>query len=937
MHIFYNTSNCNGVKRMLRPLIVIEGYEEPGVTQSTYQRMFALLDAKVLGSPPINNLTDFLYPAEYDLIYVDLNNGSDYIQRNAYVVEEVIKKVNELKALAGSTEQNVVLGVSMGGIAGKYALLDMQNSGLAHDTRLYITYDSPLSGANIPIATQCFMKFMVDNLGTYAGDDISIPSVDAVWAALQAPTPRQLLLYHVNHLGVDNPEQIAFFAEMNGLGTLGMRHVALSNGSGLGTLVENNITAGLPFMELKGQKIVCETTQSGIILCGDVNFNITLRATGNNILTEVFHGFIEKNEPLGSISTESTVNWSTKPYDVSPGGTSNLGVAPLGTVPGGLMSSLIAAGVTTSGGLTATHHCFIPSFSSVFATTPTNFTSPQTCGAVSRCTQSATATVTSYGGIPEINQPHIALDARIANLLIDELVTMSPPPPVNVLNLLPNNTLNQYFNVGLDIHSSIPTLSVASSNGKLQINNTGLIAFATGNEPTSAQNSFTAFLKCEATLSVEDNAQLKIGADGGSKHGKLIAPNGSTVHVKSGGTLHITSGESMLIIQSGATLTLDENSRIMLDNPESKIRIEGSLILNGNFKFSGLGYFEFVAGHTLKFGDNLQSFQLIGDNSRFIRLDDNVVLDIPAGRHLELIQGNVEYASGASINFTEASDGVFRFVDFYAKESTGSTGITAYGGMGNLEFYSCDFRNIMQPMMINGGKGKTFATKSNFNLYQLGSVFNFRTYLDFNDCTWDGSGLDDDGNPGGATLSPYGFRSYFNGVTRLRRCTIVNHVNEEADIVDMNINTLHSKGYAAIEVEGGWLLWMQGGELNKNDFGIVNREFQDGGGGLPTNILLQDKATIKNGHSGIVMKGNKYTGLVMMDCGKLIDLTYGIVGEDIRLSIDPSLLIFNDGTKARPNTFVMNNDVYKLHATQSYYGTDEFLGKNNHSKRFDTN
>jgi hypothetical protein len=191
---------------MLRPLIVIEGYEEPGVTQSSPDRMFQLLNFKDWSPNLDENLTDHLYPAEYDIIYVDLNNGSDYIQRNAYVVEEVIKKVNELKALAGSTEQNVVLGVSMGGIAGKYALLDMQNSGLAHDTRLYITYDSPLSGANIPIATQCFMKFMVDNLGTYAGDDISIPSVDAVWAALQAPTPRQLLLYHVNHLQVDNPE-----------------------------------------------------------------------------------------------------------------------------------------------------------------------------------------------------------------------------------------------------------------------------------------------------------------------------------------------------------------------------------------------------------------------------------------------------------------------------------------------------------------------------------------------------------------------------------------------------------------------------------------------------------------------------------------------------------------------------------------------------------
>jgi hypothetical protein len=56
------------------------------------------------------------------------------------------------------------LGVSMGGIAGKYALLDMQANGPAHDTRLFITYDSPLRGANIPIATQCLIKFSNINL-----------------------------------------------------------------------------------------------------------------------------------------------------------------------------------------------------------------------------------------------------------------------------------------------------------------------------------------------------------------------------------------------------------------------------------------------------------------------------------------------------------------------------------------------------------------------------------------------------------------------------------------------------------------------------------------------------------------------------------------------------------------------------------------------------
>jgi hypothetical protein len=373
--------------------------------------------------------------------------------------------------------------------------------------------------------------------------------------------------------------------------------------------------------------------------------------------------------------------------------------------------------------------------------------------------------------------------------------------------------------------------------------------------------------------------------------------------------LHITSEQSVLVIEKGATLILDEGAKIQLDNPESKIRIEGKLILNGNIKFSGQGYFEFAKDNQLEFGPLLQNFLLLGNNTRFIRIDENATLNIPASKHIELIQGDIEYAYGASLNFTGGSDGVFRFVDFYAKDYHESVGITAYEGMGNLKFFNCDFRYISQPMSIRGGKGATYASKTNFTLYKFGVEINNRTYLDFVDCKWDGSGLDDDGNLGGDGISSYGLRSYYNGITRLRRCTLINHQNPESDEMNMDFNTLHANAYAAIQVEGGWLLWMQGGKLEKNDYGIVNREFQDGGKGLPTNILLQDKATITKGHSGIVMKGSKDIGLVMMDCGRLTDLTYGIVGEDIRLSIDPTLLIFNDGSKARPNTFIMRRDV----------------------------
>jgi hypothetical protein len=75
---------------MLRPLIVVEGYED-GAVSNTFERMFGLLDLPIFGgNPPTDNLTDYLYPYEYDLIYIDFDDGSDWIQRNALVVKEVI-------------------------------------------------------------------------------------------------------------------------------------------------------------------------------------------------------------------------------------------------------------------------------------------------------------------------------------------------------------------------------------------------------------------------------------------------------------------------------------------------------------------------------------------------------------------------------------------------------------------------------------------------------------------------------------------------------------------------------------------------------------------------------------------------------------------------------------------------------------------------------
>ncbi len=167
--------NSSGVQDFVlnKPLIWIEGFD-PGsflfpTNPRANQSFRKLLDdvnnstqgfADVLmiepgGGTPVKSLSDRLQEAGFDVIYVDFVDGTDYIQNNAYAVQEVIRFVNNNKvAFNGTMQQNVVVGTSMGGLIGRWALRDLEQRAITHDTRLFVAFDSPHQGANVPLAFQ---------------------------------------------------------------------------------------------------------------------------------------------------------------------------------------------------------------------------------------------------------------------------------------------------------------------------------------------------------------------------------------------------------------------------------------------------------------------------------------------------------------------------------------------------------------------------------------------------------------------------------------------------------------------------------------------------------------------------------------------------------------------------------------------------------------
>lgn len=156
-------SSTNTTGQIRKPFIVVEGFDpwriiSPNQPQNNYNSGSFLdeMDRVLISSGfayDFHNQVDIT--GEYDLVFVDFENGTDYIQRNAFVVDAVIRWVNSVKTVwNGVRQQNVIMGMSMGGLVTRYALRDMENNSINHECRLFISHDAPQNGANVPVGIQ---------------------------------------------------------------------------------------------------------------------------------------------------------------------------------------------------------------------------------------------------------------------------------------------------------------------------------------------------------------------------------------------------------------------------------------------------------------------------------------------------------------------------------------------------------------------------------------------------------------------------------------------------------------------------------------------------------------------------------------------------------------------------------------------------------------
>ena len=139
----YKLSPHNHTGKFRKPLFIVEGFDVyPTITSDTAIN-HTLLDV-FYDEDDLNRILDL----GYDIAYLDYADGMDDIRRNAALFQDALRYINAHKE---GDEKNVVVGLSMGGLVASYGLRKMELAGVDHETRKYISYDSPHMGANVPL------------------------------------------------------------------------------------------------------------------------------------------------------------------------------------------------------------------------------------------------------------------------------------------------------------------------------------------------------------------------------------------------------------------------------------------------------------------------------------------------------------------------------------------------------------------------------------------------------------------------------------------------------------------------------------------------------------------------------------------------------------------------------------------------------------------
>lgn len=242
--IFYR---CGGSKTIRKPYIIVSGYDpmdKNRIEDEIKEVLISFQPTKVIDDEK-NNLyriankngfLDKLRDNGYDVIIYRSKESTESIISNAKNLIEFIKKINSEKV---SDNELIIVGASMGGLIVRYALTYMEHKGIDHQTKLFLSLDTPQKGANIPLGIQFMFKYLDKDLNGLIS--ISEDIKHAKETSLDCDAAQQMLLYHhsntSNNKAACSPQRHDFLNSLKAIGSYPKqcRNIAISMGSGNGT------------------------------------------------------------------------------------------------------------------------------------------------------------------------------------------------------------------------------------------------------------------------------------------------------------------------------------------------------------------------------------------------------------------------------------------------------------------------------------------------------------------------------------------------------------------------------------------------------------------------------------------------------------------------------------------------------------------------------
>lgn len=138
-----------GTRTLDKPLLVVEGIDGANVNSAA---SYYALGASLF---PLGQAEGA------DIAILNFGDGGRAIQDNAAVVRRVLRDFWDRHNGSPTGELDVV-GVSMGGVVARYALAEMEEDGVEHHVKTFVSMDAPQQGAVIDTELQSFIREEVD-------------------------------------------------------------------------------------------------------------------------------------------------------------------------------------------------------------------------------------------------------------------------------------------------------------------------------------------------------------------------------------------------------------------------------------------------------------------------------------------------------------------------------------------------------------------------------------------------------------------------------------------------------------------------------------------------------------------------------------------------------------------------------------------------------